>query len=804
MPLDSVTTHCRHCGQPLLGAATERGAFCCQGCAGAYTLIHDLGLDAYYDRRPLDAAAPAATVEEGEGADPLLGLPEAVATAPDGTCLLRLSVDGLHCGACLWLIEAAVTKHHPEVQSARANLTTRCLTLRWTGAPAKAVEYARLVTGLGYRVAPFGAGGTAAVADPAAAQERALLRRMALAGFAAANVMLLSVSVWSGADAMGDATRTLLHWVSALIALPTVAIAGQPFFQSALAALRAGRTNMDVPISVGVLLTTGMSLVMTAHHGEHAYFDGAVMLLFFLLVGRYLDSRSRGRARSAAAHLLALNQAPVTVLGADGLPQILPPARVPLGATVLVAAGERIGVDGTVAEGVSDLDASLVTGETLPLAVAPGAQVFAGMINRTAPLRLTATASGEGTLLAEMVRLLEAAEQGRARHVLLADRIARAYTPVVHLTALATFLAWVFLGGAAWYQALLIAVSVLIITCPCALALAVPAVQVTASGRLMRQGILLKSASALERLAPVDTVVFDKTGTLTLGRPDLLPDPTLTAAELELAATLARASRHPLSRALARAAGPGPVADGVVEVPGGGLRWQGPDGFVRLGSRGFCGVSDAGEGQAGSERPGPELWLARCGHPPRRLRFADRPRRDAAAVVAGLKAQGYRVELLSGDRAVTAQALAADVGIDIVRADARPADKCAHLAALRAQGRRVLMVGDGLNDAAALAAADVSLSPASAVDVTQTAADVVFQGDGLAAVAETLAVARRARTLVRQNLGFTLLYNLCAVPVAIAGLATPFVAAAAMSGSSLAVMANALRLGGKKPRDGGH
>ncbi|MEA1651030.1 heavy metal translocating P-type ATPase metal-binding domain-containing protein [Nitrospirillum sp. BR 11164] len=797
MPLDSVTTHCRHCGQPLLGAATERGAFCCQGCAGAYTLIHDLGLDAYYDRRPVEAAAPAVATD-GDGADPLLGLPEAVATAPDGSCLLRLSVDGLHCGACLWLIEAAVTKHHPEVQSARANLTTRCLTLRWTGAPAQAVEYARLVTGLGYRVAPFGVGGTAAGADPAAAQERALLRRLALAGFAAANVMLLSVSVWSGADAMGDATRTLLHWVSALIALPTVAIAGQPFFQSALAALRAGRTNMDVPISVGVLLTTGMSVVMTARHGEHAYFDGAVMLLFFLLVGRYLDSRARGRARSAAAHLLALNQAPVTVLGADRLPQVLPPARVPLGATVLVAAGERIGVDGTVAEGVSDLDASLVTGETLPLAVAPGAQVFAGMINRTAPLRLTATASGEGTLLAEMVRLLEAAEQGRARHVLLADRIARAYTPVVHLTALATFLAWMFLGSAAWYQALLIAVSVLIITCPCALALAVPAVQVAASGRLMRQGILLKSATALERLAPIDTVVFDKTGTLTLGRPDLVPDPTLTAEELELAARLARASRHPLSRALARAAGPGPVADGVVEVPGGGLRWLGPQGFVRLGSRAFCGVDDAGAGQAG-----PELWFSRCGQPPRRFLFADRPRRDAAAVVAELKAAGYRVELLSGDRAVTAHALAAEVGIDIVRADARPADKCAHLAALRAEGRTVLMVGDGLNDAAALAAADVSLSPASAVDVTQTAADVVFQGDGLAAVAETLAVARRARTLVRQNLAFTLLYNLCAVPVAMAGFATPFVAAAAMSGSSLAVMANALRLGSKRTRDGG-
>ncbi|MDE1148069.1 MAG: heavy metal translocating P-type ATPase metal-binding domain-containing protein [Azospirillaceae bacterium] len=788
---------CRHCGQPLIGAATEEGAFCCHGCAGAYALIHDLGLDAYYDRRPVEAAAPptAAGQAEEDGADPLLGLPEAVSHAADGDCVLRLSVDGLTCGACVWLIEAALAKNHPEVRSARANLTGRSLTLCWSGTPDQAVTYARLVTHLGYRVAAYGVAGgkDAGAPDPAAALERDLLRRLALAGFAAANVMLLSVSVWAGADAMGDATRTLLHWVSALIALPTVAIAGRPFFRSALTALRAGRTNMDVPISVGVLLATGMSLVMTATHGEHAYFDSAVMLLFFLLIGRYLDSRARGRARSAAAHLLSLNQAPVTVLGADGLAQVVTPARVPLGATVLVAAGERVGVDGVVADGISDLDASLVTGETMPLAVAPGAQVFAGMVNRTAPLRLRATASGEGTLLAEMVRLLEAAEQGRARYVLLADRIARAYTPVVHAAALTTFLAWVFLGSMAWYHALLIAVSVLIITCPCALALAVPAVQVAASGRLMRQGILLKSATALERLAPVDTVVFDKTGTLTLGRPDLLADADRTAEELDLAARLARTSRHPLSRALARAAGPGLVADGVVEVPGGGLQWMGPQGFVRLGSRQFCGITEVEGGHIG-----PELWLTRCGRAPRRFRFADRPRRDAAQVVATLKARGYRVELLSGDRVATAQALAAEVGIDRVRAEAKPADKCAHLADLRAQGRRVLMVGDGLNDAAALAAADVSLSPSGAVDVTQTAADVVFQGDGLAPVLETLTVARRARRLVRQNLGFTLLYNLCAVPIAMAGFATPLVAAVAMSGSSLVVMANALRLANRQ------
>ncbi|HYE51536.1 MAG TPA: heavy metal translocating P-type ATPase metal-binding domain-containing protein [Azospirillaceae bacterium] len=777
---------CRHCGQPVAAAGQD---FCCRGCEGAFALIHELGLDAYYARR--DAAA--GTVADAAEA-PRLDLAARVETAPDGSRCLRLRVDGLTCGACVWLIESALSREG--VESARVNLTTRRLTLRWRGDAEMAQRFAGIVARLGYRLAPF----EAPVADdPGRAAEKELLRCMAVAGFAAANIMLLSVSVWSGhVQGMGEATRTLMHWLSALVALPTVVYAGRPFFRSAYAALRAGRTNMDVPISLGVTLASGMSLAVTLQHGDHAYFDGAVMLLFFLLIGRYLDSRARGRARSAAEHLLALNRAPVTVLEADGTARVAAPSSVPAGATVLVAAGERVGVDGTVRDGASDLDASLVTGETKPQAAVPGTRVFAGMVNLTAPLRLTVTASGEGTLLAEIVRLMEAAEQGRARFVALADRVARSYTPVVHTLALATFLAWITIGGITWQPALLIAIAVLIITCPCALALAVPAVQVVASERLMGRGILLKSATALERLAEVDTVVFDKTGTLTLGRPELLPDPGRSADDLALAAGLARASRHPLSRALARAAGPGYVAEGVREVPGAGLELDTGEGTLRLGSRRFCGVDLAPE----LEGAGPELWLARPGREPVRFAFADRARADAAEVVRELLAKGYRVELLSGDRAPTVAALAADLGIAVWRAGVDPRGKCARLAELRAGGAKVLMVGDGLNDAAALSAADVSVSPSSAVDVAQTAADAVFQGDALAPVTELLHVARRARTLVRQNLAFTLLYNLCAVPIAMLGHATPLVAAVAMSSSSLVVMGNAMRLSGRKAAGG--
>ena len=545
---------------------------------------------------------------------------------------------------------------------------------------------------------------------------------------------------------------------------------------------------MDVPITIGVLLATSMSLFETINSGQHAYFDGAMMLLFFLLIGRYLDQRARGRARSAAEQLLGLHATSVTVLNEDGRSAIVPPDQVSPGSTILVAVGERVAVDGTVADGVSDLDTALITGETVPGSVRPGDRVFAGMLNLTAPLRVTVTAVGEGTLLAEIVRLMEVAEQGRAKYVAIADRVSRHYAPVVHVAALGTFLGWLLLGGLPWQDSLMNAVAVLIITCPCALALAVPVVQVIASGRLMRQGILLKTATALERLAVIDTVVFDKTGTLTEGRPVPQLD-GVAEDDLRLAAALAGASRHPLARALTRALPNVPVAAGVREIPGAGLALDGVDGEVRLGSRAFTGAPDTAEDAAG-----PELWLARPGAAPVRITFLDAPRADAAAVVRGLKARGLDVRLLSGDRRGAVAAVAAQLGIEDWRAGQTPADKTAVLDALAAEGRKVLMVGDGLNDAPALAAASVSMSPSTAVDVSQTAADVVFQGRRLRPILEAFEVSRRSGRLVRQNFGIALVYNLFAVPIAMAGMLTPLLAALAMSSSSLIVIANALRL----------
>jgi Cu2+-exporting ATPase len=456
---------------------------------------------------------------------------------------------------------------------------------------------------------------------------------------------------------------------------------------------------------------------------------------------------------------------------------------------VAVAAGERFPVDGVVTSGRTEVDTSMVTGESVPRAAGPGEKDFAGPVNLGAAVTVTVTATDEGTLLSEIVGLMEAAEQGRARYVRLADRMARWYAPVVHALALATFAGWMLFGGMSWQAALLISITVLIVTCPCALGLAVPAVQAGAVGRLLKAGILAKSGDGLERLAAIDTVVFDKTGTLTLGRPELLDRHDIALADLKRAASLAAASRHPLSLAIRRAAGPVGAMNGVEEIPGQGLRAVDGTTEIRLGRREFVGIQP----EDGMSHDGPELWLAVGAHRVQ-FRFRDTPRADAAATVSALKALGLSVELLSGDRPAAVARLAEDLNIGVWRDSCSPQDKIARLEELAAEGRKVCMVGDGLNDAPALAAAFASISPGSAADASQTAADFIFQGDRLGPVLEAVKTARSARVLVLQNFTLALAYNLIAVPIAAAGFATPLIAAIAMSASSLVVTLNALRI----------
>lgn len=716
-----------------------------------------------------------------------------VSHEPNGLAVLHLLVENVHCANCIATVERKLNALDGVVE-ARLNFSTRRLRVRWREVATDAATILRVLADAGYPATPYD---PAILDSDGRADETELLRAMGIAGFAAANVMLLSVSVWAGlwSNDMGPATRDLLHWISALIVLPAVAWAGRPFFRSAVNALFARRVNMDVPISLAIILSLVVSVLGTAQGAEHAWFDAAATLLFFLLVGRYLDRRARSRACSAAERLLLLRAATATVVDADGRRRTVPAEALREGLRVAVAAGERIPADGELVSGMSDIDTALVTGESEPRATTPGDAVFAGTINLTAPVEMVVRGAGEATLLAEIVRLVEAAEQGRAKYVRIADRTARLYAPLVHLLAVATYVGWFVVAGAGWQVALLHAVAVLIITCPCALGLAVPAVQVVASGRLFSHGVLMKSADGLERLAAADTVIFDKTGTLTLGRPRLVNRASLAKTDLAVAARLAVVSRHPLSRALVRVAeaeGLGSAAAmDAREVPGCGIVASIDGVETRLGRRDWCGVAD---GKIDDGAITSELWLTRAGTAPVRFAFADTLRADAGGTIDALARHGYVVELLSGDRPAIVSAVADDLGIPVWRGGATPKDKAARLAELAAQGRKVLMVGDGLNDAPALAAASVSMSPAAAADVSQTTADFVFQGDRLGPILTAIDVARAARRLVFQNFALAIGYNLVAVPFAMAGQVTPLIAALAMSSSSLVVTGNALRL----------
>jgi len=699
----------------------------------------------------------------------------------DGQAHLELLVRGAHCASCLAKVEKAAAAA-PGVDNARLNLTTGKLSVAFKTARPDPAKVIAAVEDAGYSATLFDPETAKQVRD---AEGRRLTLALGVAGFGAGNVMMFSVPVWAGlfGQELDASTRSVLYWMAAIVSTPCALYAGMVFFESAFRSLRRGKANMDVPISIGVILTLIVSFSETIQGGRHAYFDAAVTLLFLLLIGRWMDHKLRAGAMSAARDLLAL-QAPVAYrLDADGVQHGVPVSQIAVGDLIAVAPGERVPVDGVVSQGASSLDNALITGETAPWPVAAGSALQAGALNMDGRLVMRVQAKAEDSTLAAIARLMEAGAQSKSAYVRMADRAASIYVPVVHSLALATFIgAWAL--GLGPREALLRAAAVLIITCPCALGLAVPAVQIAASGRLFRKGVLVKSGAALERLAEVDTVAFDKTGVLTEGRPKLLSG---AEDQLDLAAQLARASRHPLAQALARAAGPGPVAPQAKEVPGLGVEAYIDGRRARLGRAAFLDVDAAESAES-------ELWFGFDDEPKFRFRFADTLRADAAKTIAALRARGLAVQILSGDvRAAVAQA-AAGAGIELWRAGLTPLEKSAAIDALKAEGHKVLMVGDGLNDAAALARAHASMAPGAAVDASQNAADLVFEGEDLMAVVDAIDVARAARSRALENFGFSALYNLIAAPAAMFGLINPFLAAIAMSGSSMIVTLNALRM----------
>ncbi|KPQ07787.1 MAG: Cu2+ exporting ATPase CopB [Rhodobacteraceae bacterium HLUCCA12] len=720
---------------------------------------------------PACVAAPAALERAG--------------SAPQGDARIVMSVPGAHCAACISAIERDL-EAMPGVQSARLNLTLKRVSVQ-AEADVDAPALADRLKRLGYEAFELDPG-TLSMTETDR-QGRDLLMRLGVAGFSMMNIMLLSVAVWSGAT---DATRDLFHLISAAIALPTVAFSGQPFFKSAFASLRAGRLGMDVPISLAILLASAISVYETFQSGHHAYFDAAVMLTFFLLAGRYLDFRTRAAARSAAQELAALEvPRAIRLVAGDGAAheETVSVADLKPGERVLVRPGGRIPVDGVIESGTSELDRSILTGETMPAFAGPDTVVTAGAVNLTGPLVVRVTAAGRDSSLHRMADLVAVAESARNRYTTLAERASRGYSPAVHLLALGAFLVWLWISGGDARLAINIAAATLIITCPCALGLAVPAVVTAASGKLFRAGMLIKDGTALERLAEVDTVVFDKTGTLTLGTPEPTNLDQFDVQALSVAAAMAAGSSHPLARALAGAtqrAGVIPaILDDVSEVPGHGVQacWRGLR--VRLGRANWVGAAPLDVTAA---------YLAIGDSPARPVTFADRLRPGAEDAVRIFQAQGKAVWLISGDVPGAVRVLAERLGIDRWRAEALPEDKADAIQSMQAEGRRVLMVGDGLNDTVALAAAHVSISPASALDAARVASDIVLLGTDLAPIARAQSIAVTSVRRIRENFAVSFGYNVVAVPIALLGFATPLWAALAMSLSSITVALNALRL----------
>ena len=690
--------------------------------------------------------------------------------APTATDTPRVfSLPAIHCPACITGVENTLARLDG-ISAARVNFSLKQVKVQAAQELADADILAHL-TGAGFEAYPLNAD---VLENSFDAQGRALLWRMGLAGFAMMNVMLLSVAVWSGA---GEATRDLFHWISAAIAMPVTVVAAQPFFASAWSALRAGRMNMDVPIALAIALTLLTSLYETSQSGKHAYFDAALGLTFFLLVGRYLDHRVRRVARSAAKELTALEPSRAQIVTDSGIAEVML-SEVVQGDVLLVQAGARLPVDGELVEGQSLLDLGLIMGEAEPVPSRPGQMLTAGTIALTGPLRVRATAVGEDSTLRRLAALVDIAESARGTYRSLSDKAAAAYAPGVHILAAIAFVGWL-LATSDLRTATNIAVAVLIITCPCALGLAVPAVVTSVTARLFRRGVLLKNATALERLAEVDHVVFDKTGTLT--RTEFQPA-GVAEEDLPILKALAQASAHPLARA---------VVDTLTDVEPAGLTdiaEQAGFGVSALhhGTEVFMGTSARGTGEA-------RTVFHRAGSEDIPLSFVETPLPGAANMIARLEAAGYPTMLLSGDTPDRVARQAQSLGISRAQGATSPEEKADLLAQCAARGERVLMIGDGLNDTAALAGAHASIAPSTALEASRNAADAVLLGGDVTLIPDVLQDARRARARMQQNFVLASAYNVIAVPVACAGFVTPLIAAIAMSTSSITVILNAVR-----------
>lgn len=717
---------------------------------------------------------------------------------------LTLQIGGMSCASCSTRVERALLKV-PGVRQATVNLASETASI--TGLDG--LDPALLIGAV--RKAGYQASLAGEAQAPAPDWQHSGWPVL-IAALLSAPLVLPMLGLLAGRHWMIDG------WLQLALTLPVQFWLGARFYKAGWAALREGSGNMDLLVALGTSAAFGLSLYQLLMHGAHAhalYFESAAVVITLVLLGKWLEARAKRQTTEAIRALKALRPETARV-SRDGQEQELPLAALLLGDEVIVRPGERIPVDGEVIDGESQVDESLITGESLPVAKQAGAHVVGGAVNGEGLLRLRATALGAESTLSRIVRLVESAQAGKAPIQRLVDRVSAVFVPVVIGLAALTLLAW-GLGSGDWERALLNAVAVLVIACPCALGLATPTAIMAGTGVAARHGLLIKDAQALELAAALDVVAFDKTGTLTLGRPELLalqPAPGCNESQLlGLAAALQAGSEHPLARAVLQAAAArglaAPAAQELRAVPGRGVAARVGATELRLGSARLmqeldvdCGpLHDAA--QALQDQGRTVSWLAAMDTPPRLLgllAFGDTLKPSAGTAIQALRALGLRTVMLSGDNRGSAEAVGRALGLDEVRAEVLPEDKARIVGELKAGGtRRVAMVGDGINDAPALAAADVGMAMSTGTDVAMHAAGITLMRGDPALVAQAIALSRRTLGKIRQNLFWAFAYNVVGIPLAALGLLNPVIAGAAMAFSSVSVVSNALLLKRWKP-----